>query len=98
MSKPASTITVALLQHSCTANAEQNLYTIQAQIEAAVAKGAELILLQELHNGLYFCQTEATDNFELAEPIPGPSTQRLGELAAKHNIVLVRAEPPSSSR
>ena len=52
-------------------------------------KGAELVVLQELHNSLYFCQTENTDNFDLAETIPGPSTDFFGNLAKKHGIVLV---------
>ncbi len=52
-------------------------------------RGAELIVLQELHNSLYFCQVESVNNFDLAEPIPGPSTELFGELARKHNVVIV---------
>lgn len=58
-------------------------------IEACAAHGAQLVVLQELHNSLYFCQTENTDLFELAEPIPGPSTGFYSELAATNRIVLV---------
>jgi N-carbamoylputrescine amidase len=58
-------------------------------IERLAAKGAELIVLQELHNSLYFCQTESVDCFDLAEPIPGPSTELFGELARRHQVVIV---------
>lgn len=52
-------------------------------------KGAQLIVLQELHNSLYFCQSESVDGFDLAEPIPGPSTEMFGELARRHQVVVV---------
>ena len=55
----------------------------------AAKRGAKLVLLQELHNGAYFCQHQAVREFDLAEPIPGPSTERLGKLAKKHGVVLV---------
>ena len=58
-------------------------------IRALAAEGAELIVLQELHNSLYFCQVESVDNFDLAEPIPGPSTQFFGSLAKELGIVIV---------
>lgn len=58
-------------------------------IRALVAEGAELIVLQELHNGLYFCQTENVDNFDQAEPIPGPSTEYFGKLAKELGVVIV---------
>ena len=58
-------------------------------IEACAAHGAQLVVLQELHNSLYFCQTENTQLFDLAEPIPGPSTGFYSELAAANDIVLV---------
>ena len=67
--------------------------TSQREIEQAVRdaanQGARLVLLQELHNGAYFCQTENTAHFDLAEPIPGPSTERLGALAADTQTVIV---------
>ncbi len=55
----------------------------------AAKSGARLVLLQELHNGAYFCQHESVDEFDHAEPIPGPSTERLGKLAKRHGVVLV---------
>jgi N-carbamoylputrescine amidase len=87
MSKPA--LRVALIQHENQGDADDNLVYIGSEIAMAAAKGARLVLLQELHNGPYFCQTEDVRCFDLAEPIPGPSTQRLGSLAAQHGIVIV---------
>ncbi|MEZ5540610.1 MAG: carbon-nitrogen hydrolase [Pseudomonadota bacterium] len=80
---------VALVQHGCTTDREANLATSIAGIEAAVAGGAQLVLLQELHRGTYFCQVEDAANFDQAEPVPGPSTERLGALAQQHGIVIV---------
>jgi N-carbamoylputrescine amidase len=80
---------VALVQESNQGDAAANLDRIEARIAEAAAAGAELVLLQELHNGAYFCQHECVDEFDLAEPIPGPSTERLGRLAAKHGVVIV---------
>ena len=82
-------LAVALLQHSCTDNRQHNLEQIAKGIEAAAKQGAQLILLQELHNSLYFCQTEDTRQFDLAETIPGPSTERLAQLAKTHQVVIV---------
>ncbi|MGD9390061.1 MAG: nitrilase-related carbon-nitrogen hydrolase, partial [Thioalkalispiraceae bacterium] len=79
----------ALFQHSCSANRVQNLDKINHAIEQAAVEGVQLILLQELHNSLYFCQTEDTEQFELAETIPGPTTQYLCSLASKFNMVIV---------
>ncbi|TGQ49562.1 acyltransferase, partial [Mesorhizobium sp. M1C.F.Ca.ET.212.01.1.1] len=70
-------------------DAAANLAVIEARVAEAAAQGAKLVLLQELHNGPYFCQHESVDEFDLAEPIPGPSTERLGALAKKHGVVLV---------
>jgi len=80
---------VALIQQSCSADVEQNKQKLAARIAAAAEQGARLVVLQELHNSLYFCQVENVDNFDLAEPIPGPSTEFFGELACRHRIVLV---------
>lgn len=80
---------VALIQLACTADVEANQQKIALHIDQAVRQGAELVVLQELHNSLYFCQTEDTDLFDLAEPIPGPSTEFYGKIAAQHQIVLV---------
>ena len=83
------TLKVALVQESNQGDAAANLDRIEARVAEAAAAGAQLVLLQELHNGAYFCQHECVDEFDLAEPIPGPSTDRLGKLAAKHGVVIV---------
>lgn len=80
---------VALIQHADKGTPEQNLAHIEQTVRNVADQGARLILLQELHNGAYFCQTENTANFDLAEPIPGPSTDRLGALAADTRTVIV---------
>ncbi len=80
---------VGIIQHPCTADREANLARTTADIRDAVDEGAKLILLQELHTGLYFCQTENTDHFDLAETIPGPTTDTLGELARELGVVIV---------
>lgn len=80
---------VALIQQAKTADVAQNKKDLEKGIREAAAKGAELVVLQELHNSLYFCQVESTDNFDLAEPIPGPSTEFYGVLAKECEIVLV---------
>lgn len=80
---------VALVQDRDHGSVEANLANIEARVAEAAAAGAKLVLLQELHNGAYFCQHEATAEFDRAEPIPGPSTARLGALAKKHGVVLV---------
>lgn len=80
---------VALIQQSCEADLAQNKARLVEHINAAAAKGAELVVLQELHNSLYFCQTEDVALFDLAEPIPGPSTELFGEVARQLGIVLV---------
>lgn len=80
---------VALIQQSNTADRSANVAKLEKNIRTCATQGAELIVLQELHNGLYFCQTEATTVFEQAEPIPGPSTDSFGMLAKELGIVLV---------
>ncbi len=82
-------LTVALVQHACSEQRDHNLDATIHGLREAAAQGAELILLQELHTGPYFCQTEATANFDLAEPIPGPTSDALGRLAAELNVVVV---------
>ncbi len=69
--------------------AEANLARIEQRVAEAAGNGARLVLLQELHNGAYFCQHQDVGEFEHAEPIPGPSTGRLGALAKKHDVVIV---------
>nr|WP_029920419.1 carbon-nitrogen hydrolase [Nevskia soli] len=78
-----------LVQQSCTSDREKNLAESAAGIRKAAAEGAQLVMLQELHTGLYFCQHESTSLFDLAEPIPGPSTEYLGKLARELDIVIV---------
>ena len=82
-------IKVGLVQQTNTADIHENLKQLHANIEICVNQGAQLVVLQELHNSLYFCQVEDTNNFDLAEPIPGPSTGFYGEIAAHYKIVLV---------
>ncbi|MEE4253298.1 MAG: carbon-nitrogen hydrolase [Desulfuromusa sp.] len=79
----------ALVQQSCTADQEENISKSCEQISLAAAQGAQLVVLQELHCSLYFCQTEDITCFDLAETIPGPTTQRFSQLAKKLGIVLV---------
>lgn len=80
---------VGLIQQACSANGYDNRQRLAEHIAAAAKEGAQLVVLQELHNTPYFCQVENVDNFDLAEPIPGPSTDFFGELARQHGIVLV---------
>jgi len=80
---------VALVQELNQGDAEPNLARIEQRVAEAAAGGAKLVLLQELHNGPYFCQHQSVDEFDRAEPIPGPSTERLSRLAKQHGVVLV---------
>jgi N-carbamoylputrescine amidase len=80
---------VALIQQSCSDNQTETFAKTGSMVRQAAAGGAKLVVLQELHNGTYFCQTEATEQFDRAEPIPGPATERLGALAKELGIVLV---------
>ena len=80
---------VALIQQAKTNNVEQNKLDLANDIRKAAEQGAELVVLQELHNSVYFCQVEDTNNFDLAEPIPGPSTDFYGSIARECGIVLV---------
>lgn len=80
---------VGIVQQSNTANIQQNMAALQAGIEKCAEQGAQLVVLQELHNSLYFCQTEDTNLFDLAEPIPGPSTDFYAEIARRCHVVLV---------
>jgi N-carbamoylputrescine amidase len=80
---------VGLVQQSCIGDRAHNLRESIKGIREAAAKGAKLVLLQELHTGLYFCQTEDTQVFDQAEAIPGPSTQELGAVAKELGVVIV---------
>jgi N-carbamoylputrescine amidase len=84
-----SNLKVGIIQQSNTDNSQNNIDKLVAKIKDLAAKGAELIVLQELHNGLYFCQTENVNLFEQAETIPGPSTEIFGKAAKENNVVLV---------
>ena len=80
---------VGFLQQANSADLHQNILRLSEGISDLAKRGAELIVLQELHNSLYFCQVEDVDNFDLAEPIPGPSTKLYGELAKQFGVVIV---------
>ena len=80
---------VGLVQQQNQVDTTENLKKLEQNIRQCVGQGAELVVLPELHNHLYFCQTEDTEQFNLAEPIPGPSTEYFGSLARELGIVLV---------
>ena len=80
---------IGFLQQHNTADIKNNIERLADGIADLARRGAELIVLQELHNSLYFCQVEDVDNFDLAEPIPGPSTDIYGELAKRYQVVIV---------
>ena len=82
-------LVAGLVQQSCTADPAENFEKSAASIKKAASNGAELVLLQELHLGPYFCQTENPAHFDLAEPIPGPSSEAFASLARELNIVIV---------
>ena len=80
---------IGLIQQQNVADVKQNMQHLATKIRQLALQGAELIVLQELHNSLYFCQVESVDNFDLAEPIPGPSTDFFGHLAKELGVVIV---------
>ena len=80
---------IGFLQQHNTADVKDNIRRLGEGIAELAGRGAELIILQELHNSLYFCQEENVALFDLAEPVPGPSTQLFGELARQHQVVIV---------
>lgn len=80
---------VGIIQQANSADLKSNISRLTDKIRLLAQQGAELIVLQELHNGLYFCQTEDVNIFDLGETIPGPSTEYFGVLAKELNIVLV---------
>ena len=80
---------IGLLQQHNTADTADNMRRLAEGRAILAEEGALLVVLQELHNGLYFCQTEDVNNFDMAEPIPGPSTDFYGKLAKEHGIVIV---------
>jgi len=84
-----NTIKAGLVQMACTADKAANIRKSIDEIKKCALAGAELVVLQELHSSLYFCQTENTEMFDLAEPIPGPSTEIFSKIAKENRIVLV---------
>ncbi len=84
-----STLDIALIQQPRSHDIHANDKASQQAIAKAADAGAQLIVLQELHRGRYFCQTENPDNFDLAESIPGPATKWLGAAARRHRVVIV---------
>ena len=84
-----SSLKIGLVQQHCTADIPGNIARLEAGIRSCAAQGAQLVVLQELHNSLYFCQQENAALCDLAEPIPGPSTERFGALAKELGVVIV---------
>jgi len=82
-------VKIGIIQQHNTADRENNRQRLAEKIRQLSGQGAEVIVLQELHNGLYFCQTEDVDTFDQAEPIPGPSTEFYGNLARELQVVIV---------
>ncbi len=82
-------IKVGIIQQHNTADREDNKRRLAEKIRSLAKQGAELIVLQELHNGLYFCQTEDVSIFDQAEPIPGPSTEFYGSIAKEQQVIIV---------
>jgi len=80
---------IGIIQQKNVGEVKENVLHLVTKIRELVKQGAELIVMQELHNSLYFCQTEDVDNFELAESIPGPSTKVFGDIAKKLGVVIV---------
>lgn len=80
---------IGIIQQHNTADKSDNMKRLAEKVNDLAQKGAKLIVPQELHNTLYFCQEEKVDNFDLAEPIPGPSTAFFGQLAKANGVVIV---------
>src|SRR4030066_241401 len=88
MSSMNRRLKVGLVQQACSEDRDRNLATSMECVRAAQARGAQLVLLQELHTGVYFCQSEDTQRFDQAEPVPGPTTDTLGAPALGPGIVI----------
>jgi N-carbamoylputrescine amidase len=82
-------VKVGLVQMSCSAQKQSNLDKAMQKIREAASKGAQIVCLQELFTSLYFCDVEDYENFKLAEPIPGPSSETLGNLARELGVVII---------
>src|SRR5260221_6679933 len=85
----AGNVRIALVQMSCAPDPKLNLEKAAAKIEGAAAGGAQIVCLQELYRSWYPCQSEENANFDLAEMIPGPTTETLGAVAAAHKVTIV---------
>ena len=85
----ATTVRLGLVQMACSTDPAENLAKAERGIREAAAKGAQIVCLQELFRSQYFCQVEDHDNFALAEPIPGPSTERLSQVAKELDVVVI---------
>ncbi len=84
-----NTLNIALIQQSCTGNRTDTIAKSVVMIRQGAAQGAELVIMQELHTSLYFCQSEAVSGFDLAEPVPGPSSELFAALAKELGVVIV---------
>jgi N-carbamoylputrescine amidase len=84
-----SKVNVGIVQMTCTANKQENLDKAIVKVREAAANGAQIVCLQELFTSLYFCDVEDYDNFKLAEPIPGPSTDALQKVAGELGVVII---------
>src|SRR5437868_11420141 len=82
-------IKIGLVQMSCSSNKQENLDKAIAKVKEAAAKGAQIVCLQELFTSLYFCDVEDYDNFKLAEPVPGPSSEALAKIAKDLGVVII---------
>ena len=82
-------VKVGIVQMSCSADKQANLQKAIEKVKEAAAQGAQIVCLQELFTSLYFCDVEDYENFKLAEPIPGPSSEALGKIAKELNVVII---------
>ena len=89
MTTPTRSVTLGLVQMRCGLDPDENMGKAIAGVREAAGRGAQIVCLQELFRSQYFCQTEDHSHFALAEPIPGPSTERLSRLAAELGVVIV---------
>src|SRR5262245_47703026 len=89
MTQTIEKVSVGLVQHACSQEPAQNLAKATNGIREAARRGAQIVCLQELFRSQYFCREENHDNFDLAEPIPGPSTEALGAIARELRVVVV---------
>src|SRR5262245_34887045 len=87
--KRSSVVRLGLLQATCSSDPAANLKKTVEMAERAAKQGAQIICTQELFRSQYFCQEENHDHFKLAESIPGPSTDALGKIAKRHNVVVI---------